>query len=338
MNQLFVHSSRFRILSPIFSGAVIYLLLLLLNNNVQVVSEQFLGQELYFCIGLAYIIQEFSRISIFYFSRWSLLLTNWVRIVVATLASLCITIILVTVLMSLYYYFFIGFSPNSQELLTFNAIFTVITLIYITLYISYDLLAQIHQVRFELEKQHKEHLKEDFLQFRRGLNPQLLLESLENLIALSKTDQEVAETFVDDLAQVYRYVLSRKEELIDVRMELEVLSHLVNLFNHLPGRTLELAVTVKNDFLVIPGILLKLVESVIRDAIAHPKIVLVIEVREENEYLVLSVNFVKKLGQIKVNQSLTEINHSIAIYSDRMILHEQTEHVEIFQIPKLMLE
>ena len=62
MTKLFIHTPLFRFLSPIFSGVVSYLLILLINNNIEQLQEQFLGQELYVCITLSYIVHEFETI------------------------------------------------------------------------------------------------------------------------------------------------------------------------------------------------------------------------------------------------------------------------------------
>lgn len=338
MSRLFVHSPRFRLISPIFSGSLIYLLLLLLNNNVQALRDHFLGQELYFCIILSYIIQEFSRLFILFFSKKNLLQSNWLSILSASLASMLLTVILVTGAISGYYYFLIGFEPNKSELITFNSIFITINLIYITLYLSYDLLARIHEIKLKQEKTHKQELQADFQQFRRGLNPQLLLESLENLIVLSKTDQEQAEGFVDNLAMVYRYVLSKRHELIDVHSELRTLGHLVELFNYLPGRVLILNSSIKDSFLVVPGVLLRLVEGQLRNAISSPKVAVYVQLSETSEFMEMKVQLVKKLGADNTAAVLEEMNQTYAIYSDQPIDRYQENGEDVFKIPKLYLE
>ena len=62
MKKLFIHKPLFRLLSPIFNGFVSYLLILLINNNIAQLQEEFLRQELFVCIALSYVIQEFSRL------------------------------------------------------------------------------------------------------------------------------------------------------------------------------------------------------------------------------------------------------------------------------------
>jgi len=43
MRKLFIHHPLFRLLSPLFSGILVYLLLLLINNNIGQLQEAFLS-------------------------------------------------------------------------------------------------------------------------------------------------------------------------------------------------------------------------------------------------------------------------------------------------------
>ena len=67
MNKLFIHTPVFRFLSPFFGGTVAYLLILLINNNIGQLQEEFLSQELYVCIALSFIVHEFSRFLLWLF-------------------------------------------------------------------------------------------------------------------------------------------------------------------------------------------------------------------------------------------------------------------------------
>ncbi|RQH16787.1 histidine kinase, partial [Okeania hirsuta] len=71
MKKVFLHNALFRILSPCFSGVMAYVLILLFNNNVEQLFEQFLGIELTLCILLAYGVQEISRAVILFSDRLS---------------------------------------------------------------------------------------------------------------------------------------------------------------------------------------------------------------------------------------------------------------------------
>ena len=63
------------------------------------------------------------------------------------------------------------------------------------------------------------------------MNPSLLLEALESLIALVDDKQDVADELIDELSVVYRYILgSKSAELVSIENELETSQHLINLF------------------------------------------------------------------------------------------------------------
>ena len=81
MRKLFIHHPLFRLLSPIFSGVVVYLLILLLNNNVEQLQEQFFGEELYICIGLSYLIQEFSRLLLILFKKLPQVKSTFIQLI-----------------------------------------------------------------------------------------------------------------------------------------------------------------------------------------------------------------------------------------------------------------
>ena len=109
MKKLFIHKPLFRLLSPVFSGAVIYLLILLVNNNVSQLQEQFLGEELYVCIGLSYIVQEFSRILLILFKKAPKLESILLNIGLQIIVSLFLCIIIVSVSITVYYKQVLGF-------------------------------------------------------------------------------------------------------------------------------------------------------------------------------------------------------------------------------------
>lgn len=131
MKRLFIHHPLFRLLSPLFSGTVVYLLILLINNNVEQLQEQFLGQELYVCIGLSFLIQEFARLLLLIFNRFLKNMRFLPGLLLQVFLSLLLCVVLVTAAIHLYYKYALGFTPNSEELWLFNSIFCSVTLIYI---------------------------------------------------------------------------------------------------------------------------------------------------------------------------------------------------------------
>ncbi|WP_421874287.1 histidine kinase [Marinoscillum sp.] len=338
MNRLFIHKPLFRIISPLFSGTIVYLLILLINNNVTALDELFLGQELYFCMGLSYLIHEFSRLIIMTLSRIHWLAPTFIGLSLPFL--ICTVMVLVVVTGSLFLYFeqVLGFSPAQSELIIFNAIFMMISWIYLSLFVMYDILKKSHDLKLQQEQELKQHLVEEFSQFKDGINPALLFESLEQLIVLSRTDINRAEELLDLLAVVYRYVLSRKKELVSIALEVEALNGLVRLLNELPARTIEATSSVHSDFLVVPGVLLKILETTLKQAIVSPENPLVLELNEEDELLRVSAGFIKQLDMADNTANLMDQLHkSYRLYSEEEVkLNKQTDKY-VYSIPKLTL-
>ena len=257
MNKLFVHHPLFRLLGPLFSGTFVYLLILLINNTIEDLGASFLTQELYVCIGLAYIIQEASRLVIVLFNRLERPKSFLVKSIVHLMVTLLLSIVLVTSTMYLYFTMILSYTPNYTELLIFNSIFSTISVFYVLLYISNQFLFMVNMEKLEKEEWARIKMEEDFAGFKRDINPELLLESLEAILVVMKKDAEVAESLTEDFASVYRYILSsKKKEIVGIEEELHVLNDFVQVLNQLPFRKIELGKSnIKNTW-VVPGSLL----------------------------------------------------------------------------------
>lgn len=338
MTRRFVHLPLFRIVSPAVSGIVVYLLILLINNNVAALEGQFLSRELYVCIALSYLIQEVCRLVVVVFGRFRLPSNELLRILIQLGISFSLSVILVSLGIYLYYLFVLGFEPVIQEYRMFNGIFAIITMTYMALYISHDYLRRIHDQRIAQELNTKENLEADFRQFRQGINVQLLFESLESLIVYMKVDKEKADVFLEHLSRVYRYILSRKNELVEIRQELEVLDELLWIFNSLPNRQVRLTKTVHSDFLVVPGVLLHLIEGMIRNSIATALLPLQINLGEDEQFLVLSSEKMERLGALPVQSMVRELSVTYGFYSDQWLQVEETEVDLTIKLPKLLPE
>lgn len=339
MKKLFIHNPLFRLLSPIFSGFIVYLLILLVNNNVAQIQEQFFGQELYVCIGLSYINQEFSRLLLVLFKKIPVFYSQLVSLIVQILISLLLCIVLVTVAITIYYKQVLGFSPSLEDLYMFNSIFCVITFIYILLYVSHQYLYKINSKRLTEEKITKKNIEEDFKQFKQGINPNLLFESLESLLVLIKKNKEDADVFIDNLATIYRYILSgKKHQLVKISEEISNTLELVNLFNYLPYRKISIQNKVGSNFLTVPGSLLFVVEQIVRSTIISSDVLLNIVFTESDEFLELSYITNDKITEKFTLKNIEEIQRIYSVYSDKNILVHDDSKIRKIRFPKLKIK
>ena len=339
MKRLFIHKPLFRLLSPIFTGIIVYLLILMVNNNVQQLQEIFLGQELYVCIALAYIIQEFSRGLLLFFNKLPQHFSVVWGMIIQLLISLVLCVGLVTLSIIVYYRIALGFDPNSEELWLFNSIFSVIVVIYIFLFISHQYLYKVNNKKLENEILIKQNVQKSFMQFENEINPSLLLESFESLIVLIRHDKDKADDFIDSLSTIYRHVLaSKSKQLISIDEELEALQNLEDLFNHLPYRNVQVEKFIKSDFLVVPGSLLMIIEEIIRSTILSDSLKLVIEIRDVNDELYIQYRSNDRISNGFKESNLAEIIRAYSIYSEeRITISNEDENKRVLTLPKLQL-
>lgn len=339
MKKLFVHHPLFRLLSPLFSGTLVYLLILLINNNIGQLRDAFLGQELYVCIGLAYLIQEFARISLVLFERLKLSIPFFWKLIVQITSSIIIGIGLVTAAMYIYFTKVLTYTPNSRELLIFNSIFSVITLIYLVLYVSHQFLYKVNTDRIALEIGAKQRVEDDFREFKRGVNPKLLFESLESLLVLMKRNPEEAERLSDHFSSVYRYILAKKNrELVPLMEEMKVLKELLKLFAHLPYRKIRLGSVGEYDTWVVPGSLLTIVERIMRSTIPSEVHELTLDILETPETLCIKYRPEEVLRDHFETEDLDDISRNYRFYSDNPVHIRTKDSYKIVELPKLILD
>ena len=173
MKKLFIHQPLFRLLSPIFTGVIVYMLILLINNNVAQLQEQFLGEELYVFIGLSVLTQESVRLILLFLNRNKSSSFSGSKVLFQVLITLVASIVIVSTSMYLFYQFIEGYTINFEELLVFNSIFAVMSFIYVSLFISNQYLYRVNSEKLNHENLIRKNIEDEFLKFKRerfGLN------------------------------------------------------------------------------------------------------------------------------------------------------------------------
>lgn len=323
MRKLFVHNVLFRLCAPLILGVLNYLLILLVHNSVATIDKIFSNQELYVLIGLSYISFEGMRATILVLDRVG---RDWEarrRILFQLLATLIVDLLLVYGAISAYFRIAVGFSISTYELYVFLILFGVAGLFYNLLYFSHFYLQRENKTWLEEEKKLREKIEADFSMFRSEINPDLLYESLENLILTIHHSTDQAEEQIDYLAGIYRYSLvNRQKELVSYREEMRAAENLLSLLNyHHQNRLNMLADNFQHDGIsLIPGSLLIAIDSIIRNTLISRQSPLVLRVylEEEDDYLVLqhTINDKLLLHEESLN-AFTRLQRSYSFFSDR---------------------
>ena len=337
--RLIVDQLVFRIFGPIISGLVIYLLILLHYNNIEHVLDSFISEELLICIGLSFLISEVIRLILKLYSRLIKHLSETYTWVALILLSLAATVMIVITGLSIYYYRSLGYAPNTSEIQIFVVLYLAYALVFLSLFISTDLMHQAFKRRLKNEAHQRKQTKEHFARFARGINPELLFESLETIITYDRQDKEKADEIIDELSMVYRYTLTKNDwEVIPIEMEMEALDSLVHLVDHLPYRSITIDNQIMDEFHVIPGALLHTVEQIIKSTIEGIDEQLDISLTSSERYVEIHYVPVDKLTDGFTIHKLKELNDSYSIFSEDAIHIVGTEEKRIVRIPKLILE
>ncbi|MEL7006640.1 MAG: histidine kinase [Bacteroidota bacterium] len=333
MTKLFIHNVFFRLIGPIFVGITIYLLILLLNNSIGLVDDLFANQELYLCIGLVYAVFEFVRAGNLIIHKTLPKLSFPLQILIQAITGLTIMVTVIWVCVSYYYSKYLGYEPSQGELWTFFSIYGFTTILYMTLHFSHLFLYQENKMKIEEEGILKEGLDFEFRNFKREMNPTLLLESLESLIALVDDKQDVADELIDELSVVYRYILgSKSAELVSIEDELETSQHLINLFWY-QGREIDFQNNVKEG-MCVPGVLLQVVEWLVKSSIHSTVQPVTIEISTLGNTLIIESERKAKLNSDELD--LTDFERAYSFYSNDQLAVDESEGYTLVKIPLLV--
>lgn len=320
MNKFFLRRPVFRLLTPLIVGSVAYMLILLFNNNVEQLQETFLGAELYFSIGLSLLIQEtiLQCLRPLQTMLWHERL-DW-KVAGFSMLAFLASILLVGVAVNFYYLQALGYQPAAAELVLFCGVFGVLAGLQISLYVSHQLLFINYEEQLQEEQQLKAGITADFHQFKRGINPDLLLESLETLIVYLYNNKDLADDMLDHLAAVYRYVLAgRRRELVPIGEELAVLEELIALLGHLPYRKIRWHQSADLEGHIVPGTLLLIVEAIIRSSIVIPDQELSVTMDQDQHKYRVSYPCLERIQRSLDLAQLAPVVDRYAVYSQEAV-------------------
>ena len=338
MKKIFIHNPFFRIIAPLVFGVLVYLLILLVNNNLNELGKIFNNGELNVCIGLSYLSLEMIRLTIVLLSKRLEGFTYQRKIIIQTVISIIITIAAVTGGISSYYFWVAGFTVGIAELQIFLWIFGFTALLYNILYFSNDYLFKENKIKVEQETRLREKLEADFVAFKNEINPDLLYESLEILIQTLHSNLDGAEEQIDFLAGIYRYqLMHRNQELVTLSDELHALDLLLQLLNHKHRNLIHLYKDVSNvdDFYLIPGSLLVSFDTIVRNTLIGERNPLTLRLySEEDGYLVVQHKINDRLITHQNSlQAFVHLQRAYLFFSDRPFVQVKADQENYIKFP-----
>lgn len=341
MKKLFIHNPFFRILTPPVYGIIVYLIILLVNNNVEQITTLISNQEVYVSMALSLIAFESMRLTIVLLDKLGIRERR--KMLLQVLATSVVAVATVLVAISQYYVWVVNFAISPRELTLFGVIFMMTALLYNALYLGNQYILHENTQLLEQEQKLRENLEAEFSSFRREINPNLLYDSLEDLILCMHTHADMAEELIDSLAALYRYQLvNRQKEFVPLSEELQAVRNLLRLVNARHPNQVRWTDTVagSDNIQIMQGSLLTTLDSIIRNTLISEQSPLVITLEQEDEdYLVLTHGLNDKLMPHPESQlAFKQLQRSYSIYSDKPFIQVKAGRENYVKFPLIAIQ
>lgn len=173
------------------------------------------------------------------------------------------------------------------------------------------------------------------------VNPHFLFNSLNSLSSLIQEDEDRAETFLNEMSKVYRYMLRNDDEqLVTLETELKFLSSYMHLLQARYGEGLQLQVNITGEHktkILAPLTLQVVVENAFTQNVVSKSAPLHIEIFIENNCLVIKNNLQLKSvsGAIDFEAGLDNLIRKYELLGNTIHVKELSEKQRTIIIPLL---
>jgi two-component system LytT family sensor kinase len=189
------------------------------------------------------------------------------------------------------------------------------------------------------EKLKTEMMAYKYESLRNQINPHFLFNSFNVLSDLVYADQGMAVKFINQLSDLFRYVLdSRDKELVALSDELTfMLSYIYLLKTRFEDKLdLKIELNTEADELIVPMTLQLLVENAVKHNEVSEAFPLQINIRRNESYLEVENSLkVKKVGEDSKNTGLKNIIQQFSYFTDRQIEVSDTDGKFLVRVPIL---
>ena len=341
MKVVFIDNPLFRILCPPIYGVLIYLLVLMANDNISQIEENFFSQEVWVLIGLTFFLSEGMRLVIRWLNRVypaekRLQSRIAIQLALNSLYSVC----LISSVIAAYFVWIVGFSTFRVELVTINIIFLISAFLYNLLYIGFLYLNIQNTAKLEKENVKTKNLEFQLLSFKNEVNPDFLYASLETLIPLLHKNAGASEKYIDKLSEVYRYLLDNKQnEFNNLDCELEAVDNLIYLFNEKYNGCITITASLEvedRQKMIVTGTLARLVEFIVESTLINQNQPLTLKsyIDQDREYLVLQHKINERLIKPPhLAKSFEDVQRTYTFFTDKPVMEVKAYGDSFLKIP-----
>ncbi len=194
----------------------------------------------------------------------------------------------------------------------------------------------------EILRLEKDRLKNSISHLKGQLNPHFLFNSLSTLTGIITMNQERAVSYVEELSNMYRYILQTdSKELVDLESELELLESYNFLIKMKYGGNYELNINIDEgyyDYKLPPLSLQTMIENVFKHNTIDLNHKMKIDMFIENMFVVIINNIHKKESAFQYKEKLPGIGQQnitaiYQYYSNRKPTYDIKDNKYIVKIP-----
>lgn len=225
----------------------------------------------------------------------------------------------------------------------FNLNLTLEILFVVLISQIYRQLFRNHQIQIDNELLLKTNAETGYEVLKNQVNPHFLFNSFNTLSSLIASDQDKAVNYVNNMSDVFRYVLeSSKKEQATVNEEITFLKAYIQMLKGRFGEKLKFKIEIEPDFqqfLLPPMALQILVENAVKHNIISQKQPLEIHIFTQGPQLTVSNNLQeKKIKEPSTGLGLFNLNQRCSYLSGKELEIKRTEKNFCVTIPLMTYE
>ncbi len=186
------------------------------------------------------------------------------------------------------------------------------------------------------EKLQNENVKFKYKTLKSHLDPHFLFNSLNTLSELVYEDANKADNFIQKLSNTYRYIIDNEEiELIVLKEELEFVERYFELQKVRCEEKIQLTINASNLYVrVLPVTIQSLVENAIKHNSFSLQNPLIIEIKQDGDYLIVKNNIQKKnVLKETTKTGLQNLKEMVKLKLNKELIVSETDNEFIVKIP-----
>lgn len=342
MSKIFYNNALFRIITPGIFGVLVYMLVLLIFDNLNAISKNFFSQEVVLTVVLSYFVFETLRLTIIFLNKIIPAERKIIfRVLIQILLSLVTSFLIVSVTLWIYFTHIIGFSVFITELVAFNSIFFLLAILYNSFFFSIFYLHKHGEIILNKEKEQRKNIEYELEVYKNRINPIFLYNSLETLISIQKNDKPTGGLYIERLANVYRNTLdNRQNELITLQEEITPVKDFVWLLNQKFQDSIRLNIktTITDEFFIVPGTIISLIENALKFNLANDYEKLEVIVENNSDKLLVKNKTNLRLKPLNMKYThFASLCKTYSIYTNNIPKRDEINGYFCVEIPLLQL-